>query len=173
MGQTSYSIDIPAVSYPGQIADAMRATDIKTAAAVASALPYGVCVVRDEANTGDFSKLAAKLPSTGTDVTAAGSVMGIVLADQARAQDPSVAVAQYPLNSAVSVMAVGRVWVSSETAVVDGQPVFVRVSANGPLTQLGALRADADGGHAVQLPDAIWIGTTAAAGYAVAELAVL
>lgn len=171
--QTAYSIDIPAASYPGQIADNMQAKDIKSAANVASALPYGVCVVRDSANVGDMTKLAARLPASGPDVTAAGSVMGIVVADQARAQDPSVAAAVYPINSCVPVMAVGRIWVQSETAVVDGQPVFVRISANGGLTQLGALRADADGGHAVQLPDAIWIGSTSGAGFAVVELAVL
>lgn len=166
--QTSYSINTPAWSYPGQIADDMRATDFLSCIAAAAALPYGVCVVRDETNTAGFDQLAAKLPASSGDM-ANGSVLGIVAADQARAQDPSFAVATYAQGDVVPVQKAGRIVVLSETAVTDGQPVYARISANGGLTQLGALRADADGGHAVLMPNAIWIGTSSAAGLTVLE----
>lgn len=167
--QTSYSINIPAVSYPGQIADD-GVKDVLSALAVAAAIPYGVLVVADETNTGGFDQLAAKVPAASTDITVVGSVLGIVLADQARAQDPSVAVATYPINSAVPCLKKGRCWVLSETAVVDGTPVFARYSANGPLTQLGSIRADADTAHAAQVPGMIFRGTYATAGFVVVEI---
>lgn len=168
--QTSYSIDIPAVSYPGQIADAMQDSDILSALAVAAALPYGVFVCHDLANMGGFDSLAVKVPASSNDVTVAGSLMGVVLADQARAQDPSVAVATYPINSCVPVARKRRVWVLSETAVVDGAPVFVRFATGGGGSQKGAVRADADTASAAQAPNCCFRGTYAAPGYVVVEL---
>lgn len=168
--QTSYSINIPAVSYPGQIADASYFRDVISALAVAAAVPYGVCVVQDTANGAGFDNLAAKVPSTTGSITTAGQAYGIVLADQGRAQDPSVVLPTYPINSALPVLRSGRVWVNSETAVADGGGVFVRYAANGGLTQLGAIRADADTAHAAALPNSVFRGAYAAAGYVVAEI---
>ena len=151
--QTGYTIDIPAVSYPGQIADNSDVKDVLSALAVSAKVPYGVLVVADTANSGGFDNLAAKVPAATTDITNVGSALGVVLADQARAQDPAETVATYPINSALPCLRKGRVWVLSETAVTDGAPAFVRFSANGALVQLGAFRADAD---TTSGPVAIW-----------------
>lgn len=173
MAQTSYSINIPAVSYPGQPVDIMEARDRLSALAVAAALPYGVLAVHDLTNTGDFTQLAAKLPSAAADITVVGSALGFVVADQARAQDPSVSPAQYPQNSAVPLARKGRIWVLSEQAANDGDPVYIRYAATVNGSQLGAVRADADvvssANHAAALPGAVFRGTTSGAGFAVVE----
>lgn len=172
MSQTSYSINIPAVSYPGQLADNMEARDVLSCLAVAAALAYGILVVRDAANVGGFDQLAAKAPSLTTDISVMGSPIGVVLADQARAQNPAVASAQYPINSAVPVLRKGRVWVSAETAMTDGANPFVRFAAGAGGSQLGAFRNDADTASAVQMSSgqALVRGTTSGAGYSVIEL---
>lgn len=168
--QLSYSINTPAWSYPGQLADNMQVRDFLSMLAVVAALPYGRCVIRDATNTLGFDQLACKLPASAADINTPGSVCGIVAADQARAQDPSVAVATYPINSAVPVLKAGRIVVLSETAVVDGQPAYVRHTANGGLNKIGGFRADSDGGTAERMPNAIWIGDTSAAGFAVVQI---
>lgn len=52
----------------------------------------------------------------------------------------------------------GRIYVVPETVVTSNSPVYMRVAASGANTQLGAFRADADGGSAVLIPvtQAIW-----------------
>lgn len=173
--QLSYSIDISAVAYPGQLADLTGVRDILSALAVAAAIPYGVLGVHDITNGAGFDKLAVKVPALATDITALGSALGIVVADQARAQDPNVVLPTYPINSCVPLCRKGRVWVSSETANEDGDPVYARFLANGALTQLGALRNDADTttgpvDHAALVPGARWRGKTTVAGYAVVAM---
>jgi hypothetical protein len=173
MGQTSYSINIPAVAYPGQLAD-LGKKDILTALAVAASIVYGTLVVTDESNTAGFDQLAGKAPAVSTDITVMGAQMGIAIADQARAQDPSVANPVYPRYSAVSVLRQGRIWVLAETGLADGSNPFVRFTANGSFVPgvAGAFRSDADSAKAAQLSSgqAVVRGTTSAAGYAVIEI---
>lgn len=167
--QLSYSIDLPAVSFPGQPAD-LAMKDALTGLAVAAALPYGVLVVKDLSNTSGF-KLAAKLPSASTDITVAGSILGVVMADQARSQDPSVATAQYPRYSAVPAMRYGRIWVQVEEAVVAGDQAFARFASGAGGTQLGAFRKSADTATAAAVPNAYYVSSqTTIGGYAVLEV---
>lgn len=170
MAQTSYAINTPAVSYPGQIADDGD-KDVLSAVNVLAAVNYGILVVTDETNTAGFDALACKAPGASTDITVMGAQLGIVLADQARAQNPAVATAQYPIQSAVPCLRKGRVWVSAETAMVDGSNPFIRYTANGAL-YVGNFRNDADTGKAAQLPSgqAVVRGTTTGAGYCVIEI---
>ena len=173
--QLSYAIDIPAVAFPGQIADLSAVRDTLSAINVLAAIPFGVLAVHDTANGAGFDALACKVPDSAALITALGSALGVVMADQARAQDPNVAVPTIPIKSAVSCGRKGRFWVLSETAVEDGDPVYVRFLANGALTQLGAFRNDADTtagpvDHAALLPGARWRGKVAAPGYAVIEM---
>lgn len=171
MSQTSYQINIPAVSYPGQLADNSQVKDVLSAAAVLAAIIYGTLVVTDEANTGGFDALAGKAPGLTTDVSVVGAQLGVALAQQALAQDPSVVNPQYPIGYEVSCLRRGRVWVLAETAMADGANPFVRFTANGAL-YVGNFRNDADAGKAVQMAagQAVVRGTTAAAGYACIEL---
>jgi len=162
--QTSYSIDIPAVSFPGKFVDISDVKDVLSAAAVLAAMPYGTLAVRDGSNSGGFDSLACKVPAAAADITTVGSALGCVLADQARAQDPSVGVAQYPQFSAIPCARKGRVWVKPEVDVVphDGGGVFVRFLSGTHGTQLGQFRADVDTvtavDHAAQLPSAVFRG---------------
>lgn len=169
--QTSYAINIPAVSYPGQIADAMFAKDVISSKAVAEPMPYGLLAVVDSTNTGDFANLAAKLPSAATDITTIGKAIGVVLADQARAQNPAVPLAQYPQFSCVPCARKIRAWVVTETAVVDGGRVYARFATGDNGTQRGQFGGALDVttvGNAL-LASAIWRGSYAA-GFAVIEM---
>lgn len=167
MGQLSYSINTPAVSFPGQPADLTNLV-ATSAMAVAAPLAYGTLAVRDTANSSGIVE-AGKAPALAADITTLGNVLGVVLADQARAQDPSVSVAQYPIGSAVPTMRKGRAWVVVEEAVNAGDPVFVRF-ATGTGTQLGAFRKSADTATAAQLPTAVYRSAAGAAGYAILEM---
>lgn len=172
MSQTSYAINIPAVSYPGQFAD-NGFKDVLSALAAAAAIGYGLLGVTDAANTGGFDALAVKVPAASTDITGLTKPLGIVVADQARAQDPSVTSGPvYPQYAAVPLLRQGRIWVQSESAVVDGAPVYARWQTGDGGTvkgQLGGVLDTTTVGNAL-LPGAVWRGTYAAAGFAVVEL---
>ena len=174
--QISYSINIPAVSYPGQLADGCQVKDVLSAAAFLAAMNYGTLAVTDEANTLGFDQLACKAPGLTTDISVMGAVLGVVLADQARAQNPAVPTAQYPQKSAVPCLRKGRIWVYAETAMTDGTNPFIRFGASVNGAVLGAFRNDADTvtavDHAVQMPlgQAVVRGTTTGPGYCVIEL---
>jgi len=141
-----------------------------SALAVAAEIPYGVLGVIDSANDGGFDKLAVKVPAASSDITTVGKALGVVIADQARAQDPSFAVATYPINSAVPLGRKGRFWVLSESDVTDGAPVFIRFATGAGGSQKGAFRKDADTATAAQLPGAVYRGTYAVAGFVVVEM---
>jgi hypothetical protein len=137
--QLSYSINIPAVSYPGQLADLSPHAVLSALATVA--IGYGLLVIRDTA-TG-FDVITGKLPTAAGDFTE-GKILGISIADQGRA---SVVGPQYPIKSAVPVLGKGRVWVQVEDAVSKGGAVYARFadSVTFPaLVQKGAFRSDAD-----------------------------
>lgn len=169
MAQTSYAINLSAVAYPGQPGDIGR-QDKTTALAVAASLPYGVLVVRDGTNTSGFN-VAGKVPALATDVTALGSILGVSIADQARPQDPSVAAAVYPINSAVPVMRYGRIWVVVEEAVNAGDQAFARFASGAGGTQLGAFRKSADTATASAVPSAYYVSSQATiGGYAMLEV---
>lgn len=174
MPQTSYSLYIPPVAYPGQLADGSNFKDVLSAVAVAAALIYGILGVTDESNTSGFDQLAVKAPGASTDITVVGAQLGVVIADQARAQNPAVANPTYPIGSAVPLLRAGRIWVNAETALTDGVAPFVRYTANGAL-YVGNFRNDADTSKAAQMPatQAVVRGTTTGAGFAVVELALV
>jgi hypothetical protein len=169
MPQTSYSINIQPVAYPGSLYD-LGKKDITTGLAVAAAIPYGVLGVRDTTNTSGTT-VAVKVPALAADITTLGSALGIVVADQARAQDPSVAAAVYPINSAVPLGRYGRYWVLVEEAVNAGDQAFVRFASGSGGTQLGSFRKSADTATAAALANAYYVTTQATiGGYAVVEV---
>lgn len=172
MSQTSYSLYIPAVSYPGQLADDCQVKDVLSASAYLAAMNYGTLAVTDETNTAGFDQLCAKAPASSGAISTMGLQLGVVLADQARAQNPAVATAQYPQYSAVPCLRKGRVWVNAETAMADGLNPFIRFAAGGGGSVLGSFRNDADTASAIQMVSgqAVMRGTTTGAGYAVVEM---
>ena len=169
--QTSYAINIPAFTYPGQLANLMRSR-IQTAMAVAAALPYGRLIIRDTANSSGMDQ-AGKLPSASGDIVAS-KILGISVADQARAQDPSVVQALYPINAAVPCLKDGEIVVKVEVAVVAGDPVYARFTAHGGLDQLGGFRNDADTVSSVDtaglVPNAVFESAAGANGFAVVSI---
>lgn len=172
MSQTSYSLYIPPVAYPGQLADDCQLKDVLSGMAFLAAMVYGTLGVTDEANTVGFDQLAVRAPSASGDITVVGAQMGVVLADQARAQNPAVANPVYPQYAAVSMLRFGRIWVNAETAMADGANPFIRFAAGAGGSILGSFRNSADTASAAQMAagQAVVRGTTVAAGYAVIEL---
>jgi hypothetical protein len=171
MSQIGYSINIPAVSYPGQVAD-NGYKDVLSALAVAAPMIYGTLAVTDETNTLGFDQLACRAPNASTDLSVVGAQLGLVLADQGRAQDPTNANnPQYPLNAAVPCLRKGRAWVYAETAMVDGSNPFIRFATGAGGTVLGSFRNSADTATAAQLTAgfAVVRGTTTGPGYCVIE----
>ena len=171
MAQLSYSIDTPAVAFPGQLVDIAPGRDIVTAMA-SVAIPYGCLVVRSSAAS--FQAVIGKLPVSAAEITAVGSAIGVAVADQARAQDPSVSGPQYAALAAVPCLKKRRIWVVVEDAVLAGGACFVRFLAGTNGSQLGAFRSDVDTistvDHAAALPGARFVAAAGAGEYAVVEL---
>jgi hypothetical protein len=173
MSQTSYSLYIPAVAYPGQLADLDQAVDRLTALAYAAAIVFGTLVVTDETNTLGFDQLCGKSPGASTDITVVGAQLGIAQAQQSLPQAPLLANPTYPQYSAIPCVRMGRVWVNAETACVDGTAPYVRYGAGG--SGVNGNFAGAAGANLAQMPatQAVFRGTTTAAGYAVVEMALV
>jgi hypothetical protein len=169
MPQTSYAINLPAVSFPGQPFDSAVTQDVLSALNVAAAVAFGILLVKDTANTTGPDKLAAKAPSSSGEVTTEGTPLGVVMASQAIPQDPSVATPVYPIKSAVPLMRQGRIWVKPEENVLDGDAAFVRFASGAGGTVLGSFRKSADTATAVALPKAIYRGGMVGS-YAMLEL---
>jgi hypothetical protein len=167
--QTSYAINMQPAAFPGQVADNSEIKDRLSVKAVAAALPYGLHAVIDSANTLDFANLAAKLPASAADIT--NKSLGVIVADQARAQNPAVGSAQYPQYSVAPAGRKGRYWVVSESAVVDGAHVYARFQTGDNGTIVGSYGGILDTsvvGNAL-VPNAVWRGSYSA-GFAVLEL---
>lgn len=158
--QLSYSASMP-VGYPGMIADTNTGSrHIVSCVNPSVAIPVGRCVAR---GTDDDH---VKLPTTSAEVTAA---RGIAVQDWLSEITVSD-VQTYPVKSAVGVMRQGRIWVTVEEAVNDGDDVFVRFASGAGGTGLGAFRKSADTATAVALPSAKYVTTAAAAGLAIVEI---
>lgn len=104
---------------------------------------------------------AAKLPAAAAEITRPGA-FGVVRLDGTR-EIPVGATFDWPALRPTPVVRSGRLWVLAESDVARWTHPFVRFAANGPLTNLGGFRADADGANAAVLTHAIFL-TDAAAG---------
>lgn len=130
-----------------------RAGNVKTDSKIATAaMPAGVVVVF---NTED----KVKVPVLTGDVTAKGMGVTAYLPEREPTGD---GVNEYATGDVVSFVTAGDIWVICEDSPTAGGQVFVRFTANGGLTQLGACRSDADSGKAVALSNAMYL--TAAVG---------
>lgn len=160
-GQTSYTIDIPAISYPGQLID-NGFRDIISAVATVD-VPYGMAVVA--AVGSDFKKILGALPTSETD-----RVLGISVADQTRAQRAELALPTSIKGEALGLVREGRVAVTVESAVSFGDAVYVRYAGTG---QAGALSATEVAGETVLLPGAKFLSVAIAGELAVVELEII
>lgn len=153
--QSSYA-DAPAIAYAGLIADAAWVLDAKTLISAESSaqIPFGVAVAFKPSPTYDTD---ATMPANSTDKLA-----GILIAQPGYARtftEPEPdgtsgtsgelgATGVLP-GAVLAVLRKGRIWVKVEDGCAVGDRPFVRYSANGGNTQLGAFRSTDDSGHAI------------------------
>jgi hypothetical protein len=98
------------------------------------AISFGTCVVVDPDNNKNCKK-----PSVAADITGSRAI-GFVKASQSVVTDTG-----YSTGMAVAVVKKGNIWVIAEEAVVPGDTVYVRHTANGTgKTEIGAVRNDTD-----------------------------
>jgi len=117
----------------------------------AADIDFGLLVIRDIMNENK-----ARVPIVATDITTSGNVLGITVNTQAVENNyQSSGSPGYALDSPMSIMRKGRIYVEVEDAVVQGGVVYVRFSASGT-EKLGAFRSDADTADAAILPNAIF-----------------
>jgi hypothetical protein len=165
--QTVYSTDF-ALAVAGQLFDDQLGTRIASRVVAAGAnIPAGAFVVKSTTDT------LAKLPASAADLD---RPEGVVLYDASRR--PGAFGSTLPngasLAEGCSVLSHGIVWVTAESNVAKGDPVFARHTPNGAgkLT-LGALRNDGDAAAGVdtarQVP-ARWYTTATAGNLAAVEL---
>lgn len=125
----------PAVALEGMVADMRSAVIVSKLATVA--IPVGRGVVK--ATAWDL----CKLPALGTDIT--NLFQGVAILNSMR--EPGVP--HYAINSAVSVLRRGAIWLLAEGDVTDEGPVFI-VNGSGAGTP-GKLRGDANTAAATQV----------------------
>jgi hypothetical protein len=148
-----------------------RQVDTRVSGESTSSIPFGVGVVHQ---AGDADTLV-RLP-TATNFEGAGSIIEGITGFSSKVdtlQSPFYLSDAGTLVSGVGpiapgrscdVLRKGRVWVLVENAVAKGGAVYMRVTANGGLTQLGSFRADSDSGNAVLIEGAVYDTTQATGG---------
>lgn len=157
MPQLSIASD-PQVAFEGQIAYPMMPRKVHTRfVAQAGGIGFGLGVVRAADQT-------VKLPAAAGDVT--NAFEGFAVRQEYR--EPNAA--GYANLEPIPIMREGYIWVAVEGAVTEEGAVFVRHTASGGNTTLGAARGDADTANATQVPGAKFITSTTAAGYAIVEV---
>ena len=155
----------PGVSEPTVVTSTGAGT--LTLAAFSGNLPFGVAVALDVPRFSalDPQTIPIRLPNAAGD-----RLMGIVRHTQFYESSGLSTAAVYPAGMTVNVAKKGHFWVVPEATVVAGDPVFARITANGGLTQLGALRADADSANAIVMGGARFLSSGAAGAFVVLEL---
>ena len=127
----------PTVAIPGEVKGNDYASRTLAAEVV---IQNGLMVSR---TTGGDAR--CKLPTTAADL-AAGSAYGIARSNVARDSSwpvPSTA-GQYQIGDSIETIYRGLVWVTVETSVAPGDPVYVRHTPRLTNTQRGSFRNDAD-----------------------------
>lgn len=159
MAQLDYSMDQD-VAVGGQIAYAAgQEMTILTYNNPVDVITFGLAVAKV---SGDAN--GVEQPDSGSAVIA-----GVACRDQAQEYD-SGNENSFPALSNVPVMRRGQVYVYCEEAVTPDDDVYVRHTANGGLTILGAFRTDSDSSNALALTTARFLTSASSGGYAVLDL---
>lgn len=120
-----------------------------------------------------FGRAVAKVSAdeNGVEKPDSGSavIVGVAVLDSSLQYDSTNENA-YAADSEVCVMARGQIYVYVEEDVTPDSDVYVRHTANGGLTDLGAFRTDADTSNALQMSNARFVKGASAGGYAVLDL---
>lgn len=158
--QTSVLTDFAAA-----IAGGIQGTPARTMDRIAAeVIQAGVVVCQGSADA------TCKLPASSGDV---GKALGIApsrVTSDSRFPTSYTDGSTYQTGDNVGAIASGAVWVIVEEAVTRGGTVYVRHTANGGNTQLGACRSDADTANAAALTGARYLSTTSGAGLALVAI---
>lgn len=139
---------------PGVVADTAEVQDFISAVSTVR-MPFGILAAKD-ISTSDKN---VKLPSASGDVS---NPAGFVVRTGAIESTRDGLAPAYQAGDPINIMRAGRIWTACEEAVTADTAVYARITANGALSQLGALRNDTDGGKATLVPGARWIDSAAA-----------
>jgi len=157
MAQLTYPTDL-VIGIAGQAADTGAIDVISRASEEAVAFPYGCAVV-----AGTDPDVQALLASGAADL------LGVAMHSHAAEND--IAAADSVLDGRMfNVLRDGRIYVVVEEAVTPASTVFVRISAGGGGSQLGAFRASADTATALACAGARYLTSAGIAGVAVLEI---
>ncbi len=152
MSQTAYNMMGPE-SISGMLDDASGSPkNIVTRNNPLVEIPFGRAVAKI---AGDDDGI--KLPDGG-----AVTLEGVCLESRALPEGSATLDSAWPVKSAVPILRRGRVRVYVEEAVTPADDVYVRHTANGQLTQLGAFRTDNDGGNALAFAAAKYVKSAGA-----------
>jgi hypothetical protein len=94
----------------------------------------------------------------------ASKILGVLIHDMAHEDTIPQGVQGVADGKMGSILKQGTIYVKAEVAMLPGDPVFVRHTANGGNTDLGLIRNDADTANAVQVTQAEVMGTRDANG---------
>jgi hypothetical protein len=100
---------------------------------------------------------------TDTDYTT-DVIYGISIMSQAIEQARYTGIITYASGAPVGCLIRGRIWVTAETVVTNGDPVYMRFLGNGTTKFAGSFRNDDDSGTAVLVDGAVWRTVTSATG---------
>lgn len=165
--QTTYLSQLP-TAYAGMVADTSVASEIaSTYLASGTTIAAGLMMVRSTSDT------LGKAPVSAAECLVP---LGVSIYDASKA--PGLYGATLPtgqtFGSPVPVLRKGRIWVTPEVNVVQGEPVFVRHTVHGGLATLGGFRNDADAvlgvDTATQISNARWITSATAPALAQIEI---
>lgn len=143
---------------PGTVADKAEVQDFVTGVQPAGYSLFGCLLVVDNTvATGPATGAGAgtiaggigqgcKHPTSSADVAA--GVLGFAVRTGALETRRDSYPPSYAPGDMVNIMRAGRIWTKAEVAVTKHDPVYVRVTANGALNTLGAVRNDADTANA-------------------------
>lgn len=152
-------------------------TAIKAVAGVANATTDGVHTIVVYGTDGldalvtDIVVTAGATQTTGAATVGTTDVIyGISIMSQAIEQVRFTGVVAYTSGAPVGCLLKGRIWVMSETAVVNGDPVYLRFKGDGATKFAGQFRNDADSGTATLVTGAIFRTIAAAPGLAVIDI---
>jgi hypothetical protein len=149
---------------PGSMSDLMGGEDYVTGIMPAGNAVFGTIMVNDPtvalgSSIGGMGVdgQGVKYATSQGDVTA--GVAGLVVRTGALETRRDTLPPSYGIAVPINLCRRGRPWTASEVAVTKHDPVYVRITANGALNTLGALRNDADGGNAILVPGVKWYDT--------------
>lgn len=159
LGLTTYTEQL--AGYAGMIADLMDGIDIVSARQNdPSDVPYGVAMKRDSDSV-SLTQIATPMPNVVLPTGSGDFAYGIVA--HAHDQDPKLngllSATGLKTDARINLMRRGRIYVNTEDSATEGAAAYMRYSANGGNTQLGALRHDADSSHASKQAGLIWRST--------------